>query len=281
MEFEHVERDEGRGLRKQRAGDAGVGRAHRIGAVEAAVDVDADRAGAQRIALDRAQRHAERRIDDLSRDDEEDEEHRERIEIGVFRVHEVEFDETENLAGQDALQTVRAAGEPGHAVGEFGEDERDAERHHEAREIGAAQHKEAGEIADEAADGGCDQKAEGGIAVEARAAAGFGEQARDIGAQPEEGAMAERDDAGVAEHDVEREREEREDRDFVEQRRAARKHEGEREGRDPQREFRPAPFGALTKIGHGAAFAAGRRVKGRVNHCRLTCQARGRTGPAA
>ncbi len=49
----------------------------------------------------------------------------------------------------------------------------------------------------------------------------LGEQRRGVGADAEEGRMAERDDAGVAEDQVEREREQRQDRDLVEQQRLA------------------------------------------------------------
>ena len=47
----------------------------------------------------------------------------------------------------------------------------------------------------------------------------LGEQRRGVGAEAEERGMAERDDAGVAEHQVERHREQRDDRDLVEQQR--------------------------------------------------------------
>lgn len=114
------------------------------------------------------------------------------------------------------MQPVGAAGQPGHAVGEFAEDQRDAERDHQAREIGAAQHEETRDVADDGADQRRGEEAEGRIAEEACPRAGLGEQARDIGAQSEKGAVAERDDAGVAQHDIEGQGEESPDGDFIE-----------------------------------------------------------------
>ena len=49
-----------------------------------------------------------------------------------------------------ALQSVRAAGDAVEAVGELVEDRRDAERHHQARQVGAAQHERAGDEAQHA-----------------------------------------------------------------------------------------------------------------------------------
>ena len=63
--------------------------------------------------------------------------------------------------------------------------------------------------------------------------------------------MAERNDAGVAQHQIEGQREQRADGDLVEQQRAAREQEGDGEGGDPQRDLRPAPAHTLGEPGHG------------------------------
>ena len=55
-----------------------------------------------------------------------------------------------------------------------------------------------------------------------------------IGAEAEEGGVAERDDAGIAEDQVEREREQRQDRDLVEEQRACDGSRKRGEGHEPR-----------------------------------------------
>ena len=77
--------------------------------------------------------------------------------------------------------------------------EADAERHHQAREIRAAHDEEARREADERAGRAGDDEA-----AERLAPAVHGEQPRRVRADAEEGRVTERDDAGVAEDEVER-----------------------------------------------------------------------------
>ncbi len=61
-----------------------------------------------------------------------------------------------------------------------------------------------------------------------------GEQPGGIGAEPEKGGVAERNDAGIAEDQVEREGEEREDRDVVDEKAAVGKYEVARRDGEPE-----------------------------------------------
>ena len=67
------------------------------------------------------------------------------------------------------------------------------------------------------------------------------EKPRHIGARAEEGGMAERDDARIAEDEIEREREERQYGDLVDQEAAARPDEKYEESPDPKHDLGEAP----------------------------------------
>jgi hypothetical protein len=69
----------------------------------------------------------------------------------------------------------------------------------------------------------------------------LGEQRRGVGADAEEGGVAERDDAGVAEDQVEREREQGQDRDLVEEQRLRRERQPGGRQRQEGRQLPPAP----------------------------------------
>ena len=87
-------------------------------------------------------------------------------------------------------------------VGDLAQHQRDAERHHQPGQVGAAQDQEAGGEAEHAA-----AKTPASAQHRLGHDAVLGQQRRRIGADAEEGGVTERDDAGIAEDQVERERE--------------------------------------------------------------------------
>ena len=101
-------------------------------------------------------------------------------------------------------------------------------RDHDQGEVPEAGDDEARGIAGEAGDRGPDQQAD-----ERLAPAVLGDDAGRVGAEPEEGGMAERDDARIAEDQVEREREQGGDGDL------AREHEMVREQQERQQRGGP------------------------------------------
>ena len=144
----------------------------------------------------------------------------------------------------DALEAVGAAGELRNLVGDLAHDERDAERHHQAREIGAAQDQKAGgESEHGGAQAGHQQRKHrlGDDAV-------LGQERAGIGAQTEEGGMAERDDAGIAENEVEREREQGEPGDLGEDQVPPGQQEHARHRRQPEDVFERAPARARREM---------------------------------
>ncbi len=69
----------------------------------------------------------------------------------------------------------------------------------------------------------------------------LGQKAGGVGADAEEGGVAQRDDAGIAQDQVEREREQGEDRDLVQDQVLARRQEQRGEGQQPEHDLGPAP----------------------------------------
>ena len=164
--------------------------------------------GPQRIAFDRAQRQPERRIDDAARDQEQHEQHDQAVDVGGA-AEDIEREVAEHRLHHDALKAVGAAGdlEP---IGDLAQHEGDAERHHQARQVGAAQHQEAGDESEHRR-GKPGRKQRQQRLLDDPV---LRENSRHIGAEAEERRMTERDDAGVAEDEVERDREQAEDRDL-------------------------------------------------------------------
>ena len=200
-----------RGLRQQRAGDAGIGRGQRVDRDQPAIDRDADRRGAQRIVADRLQRQAERRMDDAPRQQEQHEQRRRGCRhrrCGRTR------SKSNRPSSGPTTTPCRPSAPPvsrGQPLASLEQDQRDAERHHQPRQVGAAQHQQAGERSPAAPQPAtATREAEQRIGVDV-----LGEQAGGIGAEAEERRVAERDDAGIAQDQVEREREQREDGDLV------------------------------------------------------------------
>ncbi len=151
MEVEEVERDDLRRLGEQRAGGAGVGRRHCIDRDDAPVRGDAERAGAQPVLADRRQRQPERRLAQPARQREQDEQDDEAVERGVALAGEADREQAEHRAHRE-VEPVRAAGQPAVAVGEFAEQQRHAERHHQPGQIGAAQQQRRGDEAEHGGD---------------------------------------------------------------------------------------------------------------------------------
>jgi colicin import membrane protein len=181
------------------------------------------------------------RLHEAAREDEDEREDDERIRVrGPPR--EVEREARERRPGdrerphRDALQAVGAAGEPVELVGELVEDRGDAERHHQPRQVAAAQDEGARREAEQRARRDRDDEADERVGHHV-----LREQRRGVGAEAEERGVAERDDAGVAEDEVERDREQGDDRDLVEQQRLAGQQQPRQRQRGEERDLPPAP----------------------------------------
>ena len=72
---------------------------------------------------------------DAPRQQEQHEQHDQRIEEAGLAEH-VEGEQAEDRLHLDALQAVGAAGDVGEAFGERLQQQRDAERHHQPRQVG-------------------------------------------------------------------------------------------------------------------------------------------------
>ena len=146
---------------------------------------------------------------DAPRQQEQQEQHDKAIEEAGLAEH-VEREQAQDRLHLDALQPVGAAGDVGEAFRQRLQQQRDAERHHQPGQIDAADHQETGEKADHRGDeAGNDQRNHrlGDDAVQRK-------QPGAIGADAEECGVAERDDAGIAEDQIERQREQRQPHDI-------------------------------------------------------------------
>ena len=125
------------------------------------------------------------------------------------------------------------------------EQQRDAERHHQPRQVDAADDEEAGQKAERHGDEtGHDQRDDrlGDDAVQRQ-------QPRGIRADAEEGGVPQRDDAGVAEDQIERQREQRQPNDVGHDQVAGGKQERAGRRENPERDFGRAPAGAGDGMG--------------------------------
>ena len=199
MEVEDVERGEAGRLREQRAGRAGDRAGEGVDRDQPQRHRQADARRAQPVVAQRLQRDAERRVDEAARDEEDEREHDQRVGVGGSP-GEIEVEAFQRREGHrdrahdDALQAVGAAGQPVELVGELVEDRGDAERHHQPRQVAAAQDEDARHQAEERARGDRDDQADDRIGHHV-----LREQRRRVRAEAEERGVAERDDAGVAE----------------------------------------------------------------------------------
>jgi hypothetical protein len=199
----------------------------------------------QHIAFHRAQRQAERRIDDAPGDEETDEQHDQAIDIGVVAV-EIEIEPPQHRRDFDALQPVGAAGDVGIAVGELTEHQRHAKRHHQPGQIRAAQHQKAGDKAERGGDEARADERDDGLVDDAV----FGDEAGKISGDAEKRRLAERDDAGIAEDEIERQREQSQDRAVLEDQIFVREQPDRGESENPECDFERRPAGAaLEKSG--------------------------------
>jgi cytidyltransferase-like protein len=80
----------------------------------------------------------------------------------------------------------------------------------------------------------------------------LGEQSSDIGAETEVGGVAERDDAGIAEDEIEREREERGNRDLAREGEIARRDDEGRERAQPEGDLQRVPAHLRMEMGASA-----------------------------
>ena len=190
VEGEGVGRHEGLEHAEQAAGEARVSGGDHEGGQLVAVDVVADRGGAQRIVPDRAENGADRRAHDPERDDDADEiaqrdELIERPAIGEMDGGEAEIE----ARGRHARQAVLAAGEIRERI-ELDEEEhlRDRHRDHGEVDAGAAQRDQADQIA-----GRCRRDHADDQRAQHVAEAGAGQQiGRNEAAGAVEGGLAER-----------------------------------------------------------------------------------------
>ena len=220
---------------------------------------------------------------DAARQQEQKKQHRERVEETGPAEH-VEGEASEDRLHLDSLQAVGAAGDIRKAFRQRFQQQRDAERHHQPRQIDAADHQETGEEAERHRDkAGHDQREHrlGDDAVQRQ-------QAGSIGADAEERGVPERDDAGVTQDQVKRQCEQRQPHDVGHDEIARWKDERAGQHNNPERGLAPVPASVLDGMvsdvglcGHGTlnAWRCGRTGRSDARSGSRSSGHRSRTAP--
>ena len=263
VEGEGVRRHEALHHSQKTAGKTGIGRGDDEGGELVAVNIVADGGGAQRVVADRAQDRADRRAHDTQRDHDADEipEGQERIERQI-RI-ELDGGEAEiHARRRHAGQPILAAGISRQRI-EFDEIEHLRNRHRDHGEVdaGPSERDQPDQIADERRRDGADEHGHHDV----RKTRDREQIGGDHAAGAEKGRLAERQQPGKAEQDVEAEAEQAPDQDAVD--RGGREIEiGQHEGRgdQPDRRHRLDEMGVspnhqMTALIRGRLCRAGRR----------------------
>ncbi len=163
---------------------------------------------ARRVLAQAGEHRAERRVDHAPHDQPADEERRQAIEERRL-AEQIELEQAEDRRHRHAGKPVVAAGEPARPVRDLVEDRGDGERQHEERQRFRAQDHGAGRDAEQRRHPGRGGELQEWIRVSVLRAEDSGR----VCAKPEERAMSERDDARIAEDEVERQRKQDVDQD--------------------------------------------------------------------
>ena len=260
VEHESIRRHEALHDGEKTPGETGIGRSDHEGGELVAVNVMAERRRAQRVVAQRAQDRSHRRPHDAQRDDQADEipERQEGVHrrVGV----EAQRHKTEVEAGRrHARQAVLSAGEGRQGI-ELDEEEHLGDRHRDHGEVDprAPEGDQTDKIADHAGNHRADHNRRQDIGK-----IGYGKQIRgEHAAGAEERRLTERQQARIAEQEIEAEPEQPPDQDAVDggQREAEmRQHEGRGNQRDDRERFNDE----RTIRNHGGtAFTRGQPCRG-------------------
>ena len=142
---------------------------------------------------------------------------------------EVELKTAQHRGHHHTLQAIRTARQPIELVGQLQQDQRHAQGHHKAGQVRAAHDGQAAHSAQYGRHGRRDQQADEWIGHHQ-----LGKQRGGICAGAKEGGMPERDDAGVTQHQIERDCKQRHDRDFADQQRMAGHYQRRQQRQQPE-----------------------------------------------
>ena len=151
-------------------------------------------------------------------------------------IQRVELEPAEDRIDRHGIEAVIAAGPFLAEIGGLLQQQHEAQRQHQQRQAGGAQQYQSRRQTENRRDHGRDQQAAqrlGPYAV-------MRQHPDRIGSDPEKRRMAERDDAGIAQHQIERQREQHHHQHLVAEAEMARKHIKEADRENPRNRFPPA-----------------------------------------
>ena len=271
VEPERAQVHVGIGLRPQAARDAGDRGRDRVAGDEPRAHRRADRVHAQHVLADAGEALPERRIDQRAHEQEADEQDAERVEILRVRIERIELEHAEQRRDRQAVEPVEAAG---------------VFRRHVGRPLPAAPIVQSVSISsvrpvvrsstrpEASPTSAATDRREDQAGDRLGPDAVLGQHPDRIGAGAEEGGVAERDDAGIAEREIEREREQDRDQQIGAEAEIAREREIERERAGPRAAAPTSAAGGVGRAQRAAGCSARRGSPARS--CRFP-----RTAPAA
>ena len=201
---------------------------------------------------------------DPPRQQEQHEQHAKTVEEADLAEH-VEREQAEDRLHLDALQPVGAAGDVGKALRQRLQQQSDPKRHHQAGEVDTPDHQKTGEKADRGGDEAGNQQRNHRLGDDAVQ----GQQAGGISTDAEERGVAERYNSGVAENEIERQREQSQPHDIRHDQIAGGEQERTRQCENPERDLARAPApvldGVVSDIGLRGHIGVNGRRRGRTN----------------
>jgi hypothetical protein len=196
LQGEHVERGKAGGLCQQGTGCAGHTGGHGVGHRQPRGHRNADGHRAQPVVAHGHQRGAERRMHQAPRQQEDHQQHGERVPRRRL-AHQVEFKAAQQGSHGHPLQAVGTTGQPVQLVGQFQQQQGHAQRDHEPGQVRPAHDGERADCAQRRRCHDADRQAHQRIGHHM-----LGKQRRRIGPETEKGRVAQRHDAGVAQDEV-------------------------------------------------------------------------------
>ncbi len=254
VEAQRAQVDVGVGLRPDAARDPRDRRRERVADDEPRAHRRPHRVHAQRVLADARQALAERRIHERPHEGEAQEEHAEDVEVLRARVERIELEHREQRSDGQAVEAVEAAGVHVREVGRLLEQRHRAEREHqEGQAVRPEQHEPRAQT-DGRRDHRREEQARDGLVPDAV----LRQHADRVGAGAEERGVAERDDAGIPEDEIERDREQDGDQDL---------------GAEPEmlreREVEPDRHEPGDRLPHAHPVTPGERERRRMGHAVL------------
>ena len=196
-------------MRHQRPRCTRHARRHGVDHRQTCVHMNANRHRTQSVIAHRHQGGTPGRMNHTTRQHKQQQQHRQRIPSSGLP-HQIELKTPQHRPEHHALQAIGATGQPVQLVGQLQQDQSHAQRHHQARQIAAAQNRHRAQRTQTRCRHGAHQQTHQGVRHHQ-----LGKQRGSVCAKPQKGCMPQRHDAGITQHQIERHTEQGHDGNLV------------------------------------------------------------------